>query len=101
VHAQTTVTAQINDLPLGAKIQVRLKTKQTLRGTRGAVSESGFALLDAQAAARQLTFDEVASVKLAPKSHTVRYVVLGGVIVVAVVLAIKFARAVSAFGQVY
>ena len=83
VHAQSTVSAQVANFPLGANIQVLLKTNKKLRGTRGADSPTGFALLDAKAGARQLTFDEVESVKPIGKSHTTRNVLIGVTIGVA------------------
>jgi|KBSSwiStaDraftv2_1062776.scaffolds.fasta_scaffold1270233_2 hypothetical protein len=84
VHAQSTVSAQVANFPLGANIQVLLKTNKKLRGTRGADSPTGFALLDAKAGTRQLTFDEVESVKALGKSHTRRNVLIGVTIGVAV-----------------
>jgi hypothetical protein len=95
-QAQANVSAQINNLPLGANVQVLLKNKQKLRGTRGAVTDAGFTLLDSQAGARQLSFDEVTSVKAFNKSHVGRNVVLGVTVGLAaigiffVVLAAKF-----------
>jgi hypothetical protein len=49
VHAQSTVSAQIANFPLGANIQVLLKTNKKVRGTRGADSATGFTLLDSKA----------------------------------------------------
>jgi hypothetical protein len=93
VQAQASVTAQINDLPLGANIQVLLKSKQKLRGTRGAVSEAGFTL-EAQSGARRLNFGEVASAKpIVHKSHGVRNGVIGVAIGVGVVFGLLFAAA--------
>ena len=94
-QAQTNVSAQINNLPLGANVQVLLKNKQKLRGTRGAVTDAGFTLLDPQAGARQLTFDEVASVKPFNKSHVRRNVVLGvtaGLAVIGILLIVAAAK---------
>jgi hypothetical protein len=86
------VTSQIAGIPTGANIEVRLKNKQTLRGTRGAVSSSGFTLLNPSAGDRQLAFDDVTSIKpLSKKSHTTRNVliVVGiGVVVAVTVVAI-------------
>jgi hypothetical protein len=86
------VTSQIAGIPTGANIEVRLKNKQTLRGTRGAVSISGFTLLNPSAGDRQLAFDDVTSIKpLSKKSHTTRNVliVVGiGVVVAVTVVAI-------------
>jgi hypothetical protein len=86
------VTGQITGMPAGANIEVRLKDKQTLRGTRGDVSISAFTLRSPGDGDRQIAFGDVASVKqLNKKSHTTRNVliVVGiAVIVVVAVLAI-------------
>jgi hypothetical protein len=86
------VTSQITGMPSGANIEVRLKNKQTLRGTRGEVSGSGFTLLNPDAGDRQIAFDDVIAVKqVNKKSHTTRNVliVVGiGVVVAVAVLAI-------------
>jgi hypothetical protein len=86
------VTSQIAAIPMGANIEVRLNSKQTLRGARGEVSSSGFILSNPSTGDRQLTFDDVTSVKqLNKKSHTTRNVliVVGiGVAVAAAVVAI-------------
>ncbi len=70
-----TVTTQITALPEGAHIDLRLKSKEKLHGTRGALSDTGFTLISAPAADRQIAFDDVATVKL-HKSHTTRNVVI-------------------------
>jgi len=101
-HAQSTVSAQIANFPLGANIQVLLKTNKKLRGTRGPDSPNGFALLDAKAGARQLTFDEVESVKPVGKSHTTRNVLIGvtiGVAALAIVIGIGIAKFNEAWGR--
>ena len=84
------VTAQITGIPAGTNIQVRLKDKQTLRGTRGDVSGSGFTLVNAGGGDRQIAFGDVASVKqLNKKSHTKRNVlIIAGIAVVAVAVAV-------------
>ena len=84
------VTRQISGLPTGANIEVRLKNRQTLRGTKGEVSGSGFTLMKPGAGDRQLAFDEVVSVKrLNQKSHTTRNVlIIAGVAVVAIAVAL-------------
>ena len=96
VHAQSTVSVQIASLPLGANIQVLLKTNKRLRGTRGADSATGFVLLDAKAGARQLTFDEVESVKpITIKSHTARNILIGvgiGLAAVVICTSVTLAR---------
>jgi hypothetical protein len=72
------IRAQIVDMPLGAGIELRLKDKQKLRGARGAVSDSGFKLVDARSGEREIAFDRVASVKaVSAKSHTGRNILIG------------------------
>jgi hypothetical protein len=72
------VTTQIVGMPLGAHIELRLKNKQKVRGARGAVSTTSFALVDSHAGERQIAFDDVVSVKLfTPKSHTMRNILIG------------------------
>lgn len=74
----TAVKATIASMPLGASIEVRLKDHQKLRGGRGAVSDAGFSLIDTRSGERQVSFDEVASVKsFHPKSHTGRNILIG------------------------
>lgn len=78
------VTQQIAAIPQGAAIELHLKNKEKLRGTKGAVSETGFTLITAPAD-RQIAFADVASVKL-HKSHTTRNVlIIVGIGVVATV----------------
>jgi hypothetical protein len=72
------VTTQIVGMPLGANIELRLKNKQKVRGARGAISATSFALVDSHAGEQQIAFDDVASVKLfTPKSHTTRNILIG------------------------
>jgi hypothetical protein len=82
--------AEITAMPLGTNIEVRLKDRQKLRGARGAVSESGFTLVDARSGDRQIMFDDVASIKqVKTKSHTGRNILIGvaiGVGAVAIVI---------------
>ena len=74
----TALTAQIVAMPLGANIEIRLKTKQRLRGARGAVTGAAFTLVSLHAAEQQIAFDDVASVKLYSfKSHTTRNILIG------------------------
>jgi hypothetical protein len=88
--AAETVTSQINGLALGTNIEVHLTNKQKVRGARGAVSSSGFMLVDARTGERQIAFSDVASVKqVSGKSHTTRNILIGvGIGVVAVVATI-------------
>ena len=53
------VTSQITGMPTGTNIEVQLKTKQTLRGTRGEVSSTGFTLLNPGVGDRQIAFVDV------------------------------------------
>jgi hypothetical protein len=74
---EDSVASQINSMPTGAKVELLLKNKQTMRGTRGPVSNSGFTLIDARQAEHQIAFDDVASVKwIGAKSHTVRNILI-------------------------
>ena len=70
------VASQITAMPAGAKIELVLKNKQKMQGARGAVSSSGFTLVDAHAGDRQIAFDDVASVKIR-KSHLTRNILIG------------------------
>jgi hypothetical protein len=85
-----TIKAEIASMPLGAGIELRLKNKQKLRGARGVVSDSGFTLVDARSGERQVSFDDVASVRrVNTKSHTGRNILIGvaiGVGAVAIVI---------------
>jgi hypothetical protein len=85
------VTGQITAMPAGANIEVHLRDKQKLQGTRGDVSGTGFTLRS-PGGDRQIAFGDVASVKqLNKKSHTARNILIGvgiGVVVVVVVLAV-------------
>ena len=67
------IRTEILSLPLGTSIELRLKDKQKLRGARGAVSDTGFTLVDARSGERQIAFDDVGSVKQVKiKSHIAR-----------------------------
>ena len=87
---QENVASQITAVPAGAKIELHLNNKQTVRGTRGPVSNAGFTLVDTHAGNRQIAFDEVVSVKQL-KSHTTRNVLIGvgiGVAAIGITLGI-------------
>jgi hypothetical protein len=85
------LTAQITGMPLGSNIELRLKNKLKLRGSRGAVSNTSFALIN-QAREQQIAFDDVASVKLyTVKPHTARNILIG-VAITLVVLGIIGSR---------
>ncbi len=84
------IRTQIIGMPVGTSIELRLKDEQKLRGARGAVSESGFTLVDTRSGECQIAFDDVASVKqVNAKSHTGRNILIGvgiGVGAVAIVI---------------
>ncbi|HSR06344.1 MAG TPA: hypothetical protein VLM42_04275 [Bryobacteraceae bacterium] len=84
------IKTEIVGMPVGASIELRLKDRQKLRGARGAVSDSGFTLVDIRSGERQIAFDEVSSVKqVKAKSHTGRNILIGvgiGVGAVAIVI---------------
>jgi hypothetical protein len=90
-----TKRAEIIGMPLGTNIEVRLKDRRKLRGARGAVSDSGFTLVQTTSGERQVAFDDVASVKhVKATSHTGRNVLIGvgigvGTVIVIVALAHK------------
>ena len=74
---EDSVASQITAMPTGARIELLLKNKQTLRGTRGPVSNAGFTLVDAQKAEHQIAFDDVVSVRqITTKSHTTRNILI-------------------------
>jgi hypothetical protein len=73
-----TVTTQITAMSVGTNIELRLNSKERLRGARGTASDSGFTLVNPKAGDRQVAFDDVASVKLyVVKSHTTRNILIG------------------------
>jgi hypothetical protein len=85
--AAETVKSQITGMPGGVKIEVRLKSKQTLRGTRGETTNSGFTLIDPANGNRQIAFDDVQSPRqLGKNSHATRNVVI--VVAIALVVAV-------------
>ena len=90
--AQENVASQITAMPAGAKVELHLNNKQTVRGARGPLSNAGFTLVDVHAGNRQVAFDEVVSVKQI-KSHTTRNVLIGvgiGVAAIGLTLGIMF-----------
>jgi len=86
------VATQVAAMPEGAKIELRLKTKETLRGARGPVSDAGFTLVSTHATDRQIAFDDVLSVKLY-KSHTTRNVLI--IVAIGVVVTVGIIAAVA------
>jgi len=49
------VASQIIAMPAGAKIELLLKNKQTMRGVRGPVSDAGFKFIDAHKVERPVS----------------------------------------------
>jgi hypothetical protein len=83
--APPTVQTQIAAVPQGARIELRMKSREKLHGVRGTMTDAGFTLVSTPAADRQIAFDDVASVKQY-KSHTTRNVlIIVGIGVVATV----------------
>src|SRR5258708_4208157 len=81
------VRSQITRMPTGANIEVHLKDQQILRGMRGEVTDSSFALETLSTGNRQIAFGDVSSVKqIKRKTHSTRNVlILLGVVVVGAV----------------
>ncbi len=80
------LATQLTNIRPGARIEVRLKSNQKLRGARGAISTDSFTLVEARAGDRRIAFADVLSVKKI--SHTKRNVlIVVAVGVVAVVVA--------------
>jgi hypothetical protein len=92
--AASSIASQITAMPLGTRIELRLKDRQEMSGTTGAVSGSGFAFVDASTGEHHIAFDDVLSVKrLDKKSHVARNVLIC-VGIAAVVTGIVIAVAV-------
>jgi|SRR5436190_16176938 hypothetical protein len=94
------VASQITAMPAGTNVILRLKNKQTMRGTRGPVSNSGFTLVDARTGEHQIAFDDVVSVKqLTKKSHLTRNILIGVTIgIVAVGITVGILLRCGSFG---
>jgi hypothetical protein len=83
--APPTIAEQVAAIPQGTRIELRMKTKEKFRGAKGVVADTGFTLVSAGTADRQIAFNDVASVKQY-KSHTTRNVlIIVGIGVVATV----------------
>lgn len=90
VSGADSVTSEITGMPAGTNIEVHLKNKESLRGTRGDVSTSGFTLVNTNTGNRQVAFDDVSSVKeMTHRSHKTRNIlIITGVALVVVVTAL-------------
>ena len=73
---EASVRTQIDSVPLGAKIELRLKNKQKIRGRMVKVSDSSVTLADLRARETQISFVEVVSVNELGL-HTGRSILIG------------------------
>jgi hypothetical protein len=80
------IKTQVEGFTPGAGIEVHLNTTRTARGTRGAVSDAGFTLVDSKGQERQIAFVDVTSVNQV-KSHVGRNVAIVAGVAAVVVLA--------------
>ena len=86
---------QVGAIPNGARMELRLKDKQKLRGFKGTASASGFKFVDQQGGEREVAYADVVSAKAIGKSHLTRNVVIivaVGVAILAAVVGIEYAR---------
>jgi hypothetical protein len=94
IFGAESVASRITAMPTGTNVELHLKNKQTMRGARGPVSNSGFTLVDVSTVEHQIAFDDVASVKLlTKKSHRTRNILIGvgiGVAAVGITAGILF-----------
>lgn len=82
--------AQVAGFAPGEKIEVHLNDNTTERGTRGAVSDSGFTLVDSNGRERQIAFVDVISVNPA-KSHIGRNIaIIASVAAVALLVLVVY-----------
>jgi len=98
LSARTDLRAQLQAIPADTPLQVKLKSKEELRGLKGAVTEDGFVLrVSASGAAqdRRIAFQDTKTVKrLDKQSHKARNVAIVvavglGALVIAAVVAFK------------
>jgi hypothetical protein len=97
---RASVTSEISGMPLGTNIELRLKSGQKLRGARGSLSDTGFALVDSRGGEQKVAFDDVASVKrFTIKHHTARNILIGvGIAVVAMAIVVAVELRCGPFG---
>jgi len=75
--AQSTVQETVVKIDKGSAVEVRLKSKEKVRGRLGEVSSSGFTMQvskNGAVASRDIAFDDVQSLKRTGKPHKVHYV---------------------------
>ena len=95
---QDAVATQLAAIPTGARIEVRLKSQQAIRGSKGSTADSGFTLAATNAGDRQIAFADVASVRQL-KSHALRNVlIIAGIGVAALAITIGVMLRCGAFG---
>jgi hypothetical protein len=88
--APSDMKAQVAGFAPGEKIEVHLINNTTTLGDRGAVSDSGFTLLDSHGRERQIAFVDVVSVNRA-KSHIGRNIaIIAGVAAVALLVLVVY-----------
>ncbi|MGB6385211.1 MAG: hypothetical protein WBF25_08310 [Terriglobales bacterium] len=90
------MAARVAKIPAGAEIEVRLFSKEKLRGRLGEVSGTGFILLiptGNRIDERRLAFDDVKSIKVIgshrPRGPALPVAVAGVVVAVIVLLAVR------------
>ena len=100
--AAESVKSRITSMPPGARVEIRLKNKQRLAGARGAVTDTGFTLVDPFAGDRQISFNDVAQVgPPEAQSHKLRNTLMGvgiGVGIAVVVVAVLVRIALGGLG---
>jgi hypothetical protein len=84
------IKAQVTGFAPGEKIEVHLNHNKTARGARGAVTASGFTLVDSHGQERQIAFMDVISVDQI-RSHIGRNIaIVAGVAAVALLVLVVY-----------
>jgi hypothetical protein len=90
VPAPPDIKAQVAGFALGEKIEVHLNDNTIAVGARGAVSDSGFTLVDSHHRERQVAFADVTSVNR-PKSPIGRNIaIIAGIAAVALLVLVVY-----------
>lgn len=79
-ETKPTLKEQVNQIPAGSKVEVRLLNKEWFRGRLGEVSDEGFTLLIAtgnRIESRKVAFSEVKSVKAIGDNGRTRNILIG------------------------
>jgi len=88
-----TLKEQVNQIPAGSQVEVRLLNKDRLRGRLGEVSDEGFTVQIVEGSrieTRNVAFGDVKSAKEIGKEHTAKYIFLGVAMTVGLLLAVGF-----------